>query len=443
MLRKLFAPRRNVGAAAHLMVLLLAVGSPLRANEEAAGTEKAAVPVAGELIQQLIDQLAADSYVEREQAQRKLMELGIVARPYLEKALQSDDIEQKLRAEVILQELRREELWRPTLVTLEQRQMPVLAAFREIARQTGNPVNWDLTPKSLNRLIDVDLQEQTYWQAMDYVSRHCDVIPRFYDDPKRAGVVLTHGYLGVGPVDYSGPLRGSLLYARHMATETLNFADGVPDSQESLEMTMALHWEQQFPLCRYGQPIVVEALTDSGEDLTIQSKRPDNLMHVSRRQRQLVYSFRLKPPQRHPAGKLKSLRVSLSLAAAGDFTCLELATLQPTRVEQHGYMLELVDCTTDDKSTLLTLLWTRPYRYDKMNATDMADEFVEVVDSQGQRLPFHQQKVLGNQVQAQFTLQVPVKSGKPSGVRYHAATLKSQKTVEFHFQDVPLPSTIR
>lgn len=434
MLRKLFDRRRFLCLAASCLT------TGWWAPPYLAAAEDPPAPTA----QQLVDQLAADSYLVREHAQRELLKLGEKAQKELEQAVQSQDVEQRMRAEYILRELRREALWEPSRVTFSQRQIPVLEAFREIADQTGNPVNWDLTPKSLNRLVDVGWEEETYWHAMDELSKQCDVIPRFYDDPKRAGVVLTHGYLSAGPSDYIGPLRASLLYARHHVSETLNFGDGVPDRQESLELTMALHWEQQFPLCRYGQPVILEAVTEHGEELAIAKKSQNSLMHVSRRQRQLVFSFRITPPQTRPATTLSSLRAGLSLAAAGDFICLELPSLAPgAHSQQLGYSLELLEWEAQEKATVLTLLWTRPHRFDKMNATDMADEYLEILNDQGIPMPFHQQKVQGNSVQVQFTIHVPVKSGKPSGVRYHVATLRSEKTVEFRFEDVPLPNTIR
>lgn len=392
-------------------------------------------------LRELVEQLGADSYVVRDNAQRQLLNAGNKARPFLEMGKASDDVERRLRCEHILQELRRDEIWKPSTVSLSGKQIPVLEAFKEISTQTGNPVNWDLTPKSLIRNVDIGWEGETYWHAMDELSKQADVVPRFYDDPKRAGVVLTHGYINSGPVDYVGPLRGSLLYCRHLQSETLNFGDRVPDHQESLEMTMALHWEQRFALSRYGQPEILEAITDQEENLVSDRKKPSTMMPVSRRQRQLVFSFRLKPPEKS-AKKLKTLRLSVPLVAAGDFIGLEVPAEPGALAQKHGYTFAMSEASTDDKMTRIVLNWARPYRYDKSNATDMVDEYLEVVDASGQLLPFHQQRVLGGPSHAQYTIQVPLKAGKPSRLRYHAATLRSEKKQEFVFNDVPLPSTI-
>ena len=393
-----------------------------------------------EEVRLLVEQLAAPDYAVRDQAQRRLRDCGSAAKSALLSVLDSEDVEQRMRAEYLLSEIRRSELWTPSLVRLERRSAPNLDIFRAIAEQTGNPINWERTPKSLDRRIDVDWDGVSYWAALDDASRKARVVAHLYDDPRRGGVVLSHGDPGSYPTSYSGPLRLKLLSARRNLSESLNYGDELIDRQELLELSYALHWEQRFALCRYGgRPRILEATTDAGEDLRIERQAKFAQMPAPRRKRQLAFSSRLRSPSK-PARRLKTLRIELELDVAGAFHALEIDRFDPgARAEHAGYALELLQHERDANRTVLAIRWVRPLPYDKINASDMADEYVEVLDAAGASLPFTQHQVLGDRWSVKYVLHVRNKHGEPASMRFSVALLRSARSVEFTFHDVPLP----
>ena len=78
-----------------IVFLTLALAVPSAFAQEAPGAR----------IEKLVKQLGSDEYQEREDASRKLKEIGRPAIPALKKALKSEDLEVRLRAESILKEI--------------------------------------------------------------------------------------------------------------------------------------------------------------------------------------------------------------------------------------------------------------------------------------------------------------------------------------------------
>ena len=388
----------------------------------------------------LVDELASPDFTVREQAHRALLKLGPAAEDALRRGAESQDVEQRLRVESILRQVNRHKLWEPAHIDFQCQKAPVLDVFRVIAEQSGNPINWDRSAKTITTPVDIDWKNTIYWQAIDEACRKGNVIARQFDDPNRAGAVLNLGDPGACPVAYAGPLRLTLLSARHALSDSLNYGGGVVDRQEHFNLTFALHWEQRLHLCRYvGRPAVIQAVTETGQDLALAGSSKVGSMHISRRQRQLVLPARLRPPDGSPK-RLSRLVVELTLEAAGDFRQFEVKTDEPgCRVEYAGYELELIAMESKQAQWELSLRWTRPIPYDKINATDMVDEHLTILDSGGKPLLFNQRRVVGDKISVRYVLQVQKKRGRPAKLRYHVALLHSPRTVRFTYQDVPLP----
>lgn len=393
-----------------------------------------------EKTRRLVADLAAPDYLTRDRAQKELMDLGRPAETALRSVIDAEDIEQRLRAREILRELSRRDLWNPSLVHLRQKATPAADLFKGISEQTGNPINWARTPKSFHQTLDAEWNGISYWEAMDDLSRRANIVPRVYDDPSLAGIVLTHGSAGMFPVAYSGPMRLQLLTVKRSSTRSINFGDGLADEEDSLDLTMSLTWEQRFHLCRYsGRPRVTSAVTDAGEELG--NPRPPNagLMHLARRQRHLVFSTRLRSPTQ-PATKWETIRVEFDMVACGDFETLAVDLKDSSRrTESDGYELDLESIGTENDYSVVAVRWSRPIPYDKMNLPDMTDEYLLVVDENGRELPFNLHQVIGDEESVRFIVHVAKKHGTPTGVRYRVALLKSSRTVAFEFHGVPIP----
>lgn len=388
----------------------------------------------------LVEELAHPDFATRERAQLRLREMGRAAEAALKKVLDSPDIEQRLRARELTRELARRDLWEPSRIRLAARDTLATDLFQAIAAQSGNPINWGRSPKSFTQKLDVAFDGATYWAAVDDIARRARIVPRVYDDPNRGGLVLTHGDPGIAPVSLQGPLRLTLLTARRATTRALHFGDGGVDEQDTLELSSSLFWEQKLALCRYsGRPRIVEAKTDAGEDLALEKPTSAGIMHLTRRQRQLVFSSQLRAPAR-PAKRWTKLAFQWELTAAGLFETLELALRESVRhAENGGYELEIIDARELDDRAEIVVQWSRPIPYDRMNLTDMVDEYLEIVDAEGRTLPFNPHQVLGGRESVRYVVHVLKKDGTPATVRFHVAMLKSERTVRFEFRDVPMP----
>ena len=87
----------------------------------------------------LIRQLGSDSFAGRQQAEDELARLGVATREQLEQAIESNDAEVRLRAE-LLRKLQLDQLWQASTVTLPAATMPVSKALAELTRQSGNQI---------------------------------------------------------------------------------------------------------------------------------------------------------------------------------------------------------------------------------------------------------------------------------------------------------------
>ncbi|MGL4465678.1 MAG: hypothetical protein ACRC1K_26305 [Planctomycetia bacterium] len=391
----------------------------------------------------LVAQLADARFEVREEAQRRLLEIGDAAREALVKAAAGDDAEQRLRVQYLLREIRRGEAWRPGRVTLRMRDAPVLDVFKAVAEQTSNPINWSRTPRTFSHRVTVDWQGVDYWTAMDELSRNSRVAAWMFDDPERGGVVLAHGQAGRAPTAVDGPLRLRLATAGRQRSHRVQLTDGGVDAQDECDLGFTLNWEQPFALCRYvARPRVRTAVTDAGEELRIEPRSASSPMHVSRQQRQLPLTVALRPPTK-PAKKLSRLDVELDLTAAVDFRVLSIdGWTEGALAADEGYELELVGSTKGAAHREIVVRIGRPTPFDKMNSTDLVDEYLEVVDAAGKPLAFAQQQVIGDALQVKYVLRAVTRLGEPAGLRFHVAVLKSRRSVVFPFRDVELPGLL-
>lgn len=391
-------------------------------------------------IARLVEDLASPEFALREKAQRRLLEIGAPASTALEKAAQSADVEQRMRARHILQDLRRQDWWRASRVRLEREQAPVLDLFRAVAEQTGNPINWNRSVRSIENKLSVKWTDVPYWQAIDELSRGGQIVVQPYGDVMELGVVLTQGAPDACPTAYNGPLRMRLTHINRSIEQRLSLADRSLDQQDTLGFSGVMHWEQRLALCRYtSRPRIVEAITDANESILRNAQTPMPLLQVTRGQRQLMFQMRLEPP-RKPARSLLRLKLQVEVVAAGDFENLSIEPLQPKQShQQSGYVLEHVETKQlrDRWETSLRIVRSKPY--DRGNTPFAVDEYVELRGADGKPLPFQQHRVVGDQNGVLHVLHVLERAGEPKSAHVHVAMGQSRRTVDFEFKDVPLP----
>lgn len=387
--------------------------------------------------EKLVRDLASPHFTVREAAQRELLALGAVAKSALESAHASSDVEQRMRAEFVLRELSRAALWESSPITVDEKNATAKSLFDEIAKQSGNPINWDRTPKGLPESLSLTVHDRPYWEVLDQLCENAKVTAQFYDDPFRLGMQLTRGEPGRFPTASNGPLRLRLVTCRRALNQELNYGDRQTDSQDSLALSLVLNWEQRFAMCRYsGRPRILEARTDTGEDLRHDRRIPEVVMPVSRRQRQLGLNANLKPYSGQPK-MLRVLRIAMDVEVAGEFLALSVPLGKADALAaEAGYELRLLD-NGKQEPRRFTIAWSRREPYDKANLSDMVDEYFEAVSAEGTVIQVNPLSVLGDRHAVKYTF-IAART-RPVELRMNVARLRSRRTVEFAFYDVPLP----
>jgi hypothetical protein len=388
---------------------------------------------------QLVERLASSDYSVREAAQRKLQAMGAAAKPDLLAGANGADVEQRLRVDALLREIRRTELWEPSYVSSEKGDLSVVKALEETARQSGNKINWERSPKGFDDKIRLQLPRRTYWETLDDICRKANVAVQFYEDPGRLGCVLNRGSPGKYPTAYAGPLRLRLQSLRRSLHQELHFGDGVADTQDSLTASLQLHWEQRVALCRYsGRPSVLEARTDSDEDLRLQRRTREFTMPVARRLREVQYSVNLAVPTK-PATKLTRFRLAIEAEIAGDFVELAIPLKDAGGVaDADGYRLHLEQLKRDASGTTCVVRLHRAEPSDsQQNLPDLVDESFSIVVG-SRALPVTTLKTVGTRSSVQYTFTLSGSVDPAAQVRCSAPRLRSRRVAEFLFENVPM-----
>ncbi|HVJ81046.1 MAG TPA: hypothetical protein VNC50_08255 [Planctomycetia bacterium] len=390
----------------------------------------------------LVARLGADDYRTREEAHRKLSAMGAAAAPALKEAAKSADVEKRLRAEALLRDLRRADLWAPSYVQWEARDYEVKEAFSALAKQSGNPIDWNRTSQSFGQEVTLDGVRRTYWNALDEICRQANVAVQFYDDPGGAGCVLHRGSPGKYPMAFAGPVRMRLQSIRRSEQNEIHFGDAAADNQRSLTVALQIHWEQRAALCRYGsRQRLLEATTDAGENLLPPQQRRyrESMMQLSRRTREILYTQTLTAPTQ-AATKIARLRFAVEMEIAGDFATLKTSLGKPgPAAESEGYRVQVESIRTDNMLTYATVLLQRPEALDSpSNSPELVDENFQA-KAGGKTLRLEMGQQFGGRVQCRYVFQFREPPPADAELLVSVPRLRSRRFAEFAFKDIPLP----
>src|SRR5947209_16463449 len=120
-------------------------------------TPTASSAIAGQAVEQLIDQLGDSDYRKRDEAARLLEAEGVKVVPALRKALGHPDAEVRRRAQELIPVLETAAVLAPRRVTLKVTDKPLRDVFAEVSRQTGYPV--DFWANSPERVYSFDFKD--------------------------------------------------------------------------------------------------------------------------------------------------------------------------------------------------------------------------------------------------------------------------------------------
>lgn len=171
--------------------------------------------VSPESIAQLIRQLGAPTFAEREQATQALAAIGEAALPVLrEAAAKSSDVEVRRRASdlvrVIEARLAAEKLRRPTQISVAYHNTPVAEVLKDLTAKTGVPFRLQVSPdrevQVRQNLVTLRLDQKPLWEVVDQVLAACG-LRQAESDPAEQVFAVEEGALDKNLIYYTGAAR--------------------------------------------------------------------------------------------------------------------------------------------------------------------------------------------------------------------------------------------
>jgi hypothetical protein len=235
----------------------------------AASGDPAANPELTNQVNRLVGQLNAPELTQRDQAERKLLELGAVVLPLLPEIGESTPQEVSLRVTRVQQKLLRAHAnatVEPSLVTLKRANLPLAEALQAIATQTHNPIidhREAFGEKADPARVHADFEKTPFWQALDRVLDQAELTLYGYAGERGAFVVNR-------PAGES-PRSERAVYAGVFRLEPIRF-EAVRDlrntnaQSQSLKLFLEVTWEPRLRPIAVLQPLrEIRATGDTGE----------------------------------------------------------------------------------------------------------------------------------------------------------------------------------
>ena len=145
--------------------------------------------------------------------------------------------------------------------------------------------------------VKLTCAEGPFWEVLDALCLASENHFRPHYDSRSPGVVVVSGPPGKQPLAYAGPVRGRITSARRVFIEELNYEDVSSEKTHTFQINLEMMWEDRFRLVAYrSQPELVEALTDTGAQLTPSQASASGWNVATAGTRQLTMNLRLHPP---------------------------------------------------------------------------------------------------------------------------------------------------
>ncbi len=320
------------------MVSFLIWTGLLLVGADAAATK----PELADQVARLVRQLDAAQFVARDEAERKLLELGFDVLPLLPTIGGRTSAEVALRVTRLQQKLLRAQALaaaEPSLVTLKGDGVPLWEVLQEIAKQTGNPISdhrGAFGEQKDETRVTVDFDKTPFWRALDNVL-------------DQAGLTL-YGFAGergaavISRPPGATPRAAKAVYAGLFRLEGVRFEavrDLRNEKMESLKLFLEATWEPRLQPFAILQPLgEVSATGSSGEVIPVANAdaEPEALIREGVSVAELEIPLALPPRGTEKISVLKGKLLALVPGPLQDFRFHDLTVAAKntpaTRVEQ-------------------------------------------------------------------------------------------------------------
>lgn len=238
-----------------------------------AGADATAQPEMADQVARLVRQLDAGQLAARDEAERKLLELGADVLPLLPTIGPRTSAEVARRVTRLQQKLLRAQALaaaQPSLVTLKGDDLSLADVLKEIAKQTGNPISDHreaFNEEKDDVSLKVDFDKTPYWRALDNVLDQAGLTLYGFSG-QRGAAVIARPPGAIGRADKA-------VYAGLFRLEGVRF-EAVRDLRNettgSLKFFLEASWEPRLQPFAILQPLgQVSAVGSSGEVISVAS----------------------------------------------------------------------------------------------------------------------------------------------------------------------------
>jgi hypothetical protein len=434
---------------------------------------------------ELVEQLGASRYAERQKAAQSLLEMGREALPALQAGSKARDAEVRDQVRGLLEAIESKLLVEATEVTLDGGEGPLVDAVLELGRRSGMSVA--LFPENLpvwkDRKVTLEATGPVpFWTAVSRLCQAGGVYYQIMNDPGFGGQGATGlrflaGGVEPGPTSDSGPFRATLVSVHHhrdlpltarpgqgliqrgaVSTRVMNGGQGLV---EQFYVQMQLFAEPRLLLNLEGQPKVLEAVDDRGQSL-LQDASPGvtnvryyaSYVGVPGNAAMTQVQLPLKYPD-EPGKLIKRIKGTVSLSVAArrpEPIALKLGDAAGKSVRCTDLLLTVHDVKADPNGGHLLDLSIRPIDgpaeeapgrpsnvFAYVNPESLRSR-LEIVDAQGIVIPWYTQTAQTGAEGTRMTVKYVNNDGigPPVEVRLHDL-VRARTELNFEFQDVPMP----
>ncbi len=435
----------------------------------------------------LVGQLGAGRYAEREAAGKALEQLGRPALTVLRAVRDAHDPEIRTRASHLIQKIEGSLLTQPSRVRLDFDNAPLTQVVRSLSQQTGFKVA--LYPENLakwkyQRVTLRQADPVPFWKAIDQLCEAAQLQhnPSIHGalSPREATFPLTDGAMRpIMPSSDDGPFRVSLLsldYERHLnyavvgaglrppLGNRLNAAGRRPQGAASarpkpetrVQFTahLVVTAEPRLSLSQNGTLHVVEAEDDRGHSLLPSDDGSPVVNYFGVLNGSVM---QLQAPLHRPDGagtKIKKLRGFIPLTVSSrhpDPLVVPLNQGTDKRFENADVELTiheirpipaarqtLIELSVKPKERATTAEIAEPDAFNAVYRPETQRLQLEIFDSQGRVIPWFLSTVNSETSRATLTLANLPTSTSLKELRYHTLT-RAAINVPFEFNDIPMP----
>ncbi|HEY1684250.1 MAG TPA: hypothetical protein VGG19_05780 [Tepidisphaeraceae bacterium] len=396
----------------------------------------------------LMQQLSADNWSARQQAEQSLVRLGDAAEPALKSALKHPiDPETQSRIEDAIAQIETNRVNGPSIVSLDYDSADAKTILDDLGRQAHAKIELGIPGWVGPGAVTIHVHRVPFWVAMKTLCDKTNMSPRF-DNEQEA--------LTVGPgTDFISGIAHDdgafMVIARRIVENAeLSFAPGqVTHRTMSLEMTMLA--EPKLMILGHAYvPHIQTAIDDIGNSLESRRGmfRGFNPMFVQGMNADSSHvwmcGLQLQEPNDH-AKKIARLKGTFRMAMANGFETWTIPDVLKVQslTKMFGAASYSIDSITQDNTNYVVRI------SGVRSGTNVDDSFlglgqIDMVDDKGQSLQRRPMGGGGATGRLQYTFSFDSNdpmhpAGKPSKLIWKVPTATKIVEIPFEFRDLPLP----